>query len=468
MKLDRHEDPLGARLLQAFEQLQLFYGGDTYSSLVCPASLEVSSSEVHGIQDDLAAVDALFREATELYIESLNDPQLAWVREMAEAGLAPVERNLSRHVALRRYVPIQTRVDYVALQGRDRSIAEVQWKSGGPGFFLGHLVAYSAVLGAPPAFGDPARNFLGPLANACSGQNGCIVNEVRSQWLGSEQWLTEQASEDGIDYRAFDRSDLGKQFHLSADGLRVWSDATPIPVLRGRGYSGLLDATTLVGLQRAVDAGRLWLEAPLNYIYRAKWPLAMRAVSDVVAVRQAMASLPPAMLIANVSGAVRLFNSPDERWGADLAGVSTLEEILRLPASVRGRLVVKYGGSVGSMLTGGRGVWRLSGSRGQAKRTLSMVESSVLRGEPWVVQLDVGDTMTAPLAPPWEPSKPTDTQSHIRVMAFGSRHNAEWHLDAVVGNFGHRWKVGGATAKLSTSGQIEGTAFTELRVVESV
>ena len=139
-------------LLGCLEASRTIHGSHTkYSSLVSPSTLDLELTELDAITADLSHLAQLYRFASELYLESLRDKDLRWVRRAVETGLRPVDVTLTRRLSQSRLEPMMQRVDYADVLPGQRHIAEVQWKSGGPGYFIGHQSAFLAAF--PPGPG---------------------------------------------------------------------------------------------------------------------------------------------------------------------------------------------------------------------------------------------------------------------------------------------------------------------------
>ena len=432
-------------------------------------------TELDAITADLSHLAQLYRFASELYLESLRDKDLRWVRRAVETGLRPVDVTLTRRLSQSRLEPMMQRVDYVDVLPGQRHIAEVQWKSGGPGYFIGHQSAFLAAF--PPGPGElpiddlPARyldalskraDFVGP---------GLIVNEVRAEWLQAERQFERPARSQLREYRAIDRATLAEAIEAKPGQLllRKGDSLVPISVLRGRGFTERLSETTLESLVDQALDGRLWLETPPNFIYRQKWPLALPFMQDLCpdhlsSLRDAIA--PTSMLGPDRFDLSAICSRMAPQDASALSGVGHLLELGDLPTRTRAQLVLKCAAGSGDMHSRGRGVFRINGSGPQVASTLRLIKDrQETIGEPWIAQLYVGREWGALLAHPEDLDAITRVSCRLRLMVFGQQVDGPvWSVQGGVANLSPHWKVSGADAKYDARGALLGSAFTDVRM----
>jgi hypothetical protein len=470
MRLVRHPGELVPKLKRAFDARRLWYGSaSSYASLITPCTAQTDRSARDRWDHRADCVAELYRYATDLYLASVAGDAPPKYKTWTEAGHSPVEIDVHRVVASAALQPRTMRADCVGLSEDSPSIAEVQWKSGGPGFFYGHQDAYEDVLGPEP---KPApgsglsERYLRTLADAAPDRRGTIVNEVRSEWLAGEHILSARAANMGVRYRPADRSTIAATLAVRSGGAVFVSPdgEETISVLRGRGYTERVDGNILRALVAMQLEGRLWLEAPPNLIYRQKWPLCLPFDDEH------FAELPPILrdiVIPSVPVTAdnwepdRLLQHLDET--VDGQRFERLEDVVRLPGSLRARIVVKCAAGSGPLQSGGRGVIKLSGSRSQVEARLAAVSPRIRSGEPWIAQPYVDAPFTAPLAHPEAPGIVREQEVRARVMVFSGWNGHRWEHHGALVNTACHWKVGGAAASVAPDGSLQGAAFFPVR-----
>ena len=136
-----------------------------------------------------------------------------------------------------------------------------------------------------------------------------------------------------------------------------------------------------------------------------------------------------------------------------------------MPESIRRRLILKCGAGTGELHSGGRGVFRLNGSRSRAQKVIDTVLTrGKTGGEPWVVQPFIDAKLRVPMAMPEQPDRLESELAHYRLMAFGGRQQERWQLQGGIANFARHWKVNGARGYRGQSGEMLGSAMVDVRL----
>lgn len=465
MRVLEHDPSAWRRLQSELEALGVVYGtSDAYVSLLSPASVCLSQREVRDLTDDVLAVRALYRTWSDLYVSALAGASPEWLAMCAEHGLTRTQVDIQRTTARARREPMLTRIDYVVLSNAYRQIAEVQWKSAGPGFFIGHERAFASVfpLGRGVSrIGDLMEGYLTSLARISPHSPTVVVNEARSEWLRAEAHVVAAARAAGIDYYPVARATLPAALRITDGDVSVVVPRSTyaITVLRGRGFTEVLDDSALLRLANAVDHGRLWIEAPLSFIYRQKWGLALPfhpMFASLFEPRLRDILIPTSLILGDGieldAVAARLPEPHRER----LRNVRRLRELSLLPESTRELLVLKCGAGAGEFHNRSRGVYRLGGSRANAKRILDTVWGRAIRdGEPWIAQPYIDATCSVPMAGLAKDGSVTRDRAHARFLVFaGVTADMTWQLHGAIANFAHHWKVSGGV----------GSSFVDVRV----
>lgn len=473
MRLYLHDPLTSSSLREELERRGLVYGnGDRYVSLISPSSAILSRAEAQGLAADLNSLAGLYRAANDIYLEALEGQAPKWVSRFVEQGLSDRQRHVHRLVARAGMEPGMGRADYVEVEGGRRQIAEVQWKSGGPGLMMGHQDAFVAVIPPRPGIerlGDLERSYLDSLEALSPSGDPVVLNEVRAEWLVGEDHLAAQARKRDWVYRVTDRSQLAQSVVWRDGGLRLGNrSGERVTVLRGRGFTEQLDDTVVECLAAAALDGSIWIEAPLNFLYRQKWCLALPFMKEFAA---RFSDHARSILIAGglvIDGSVDLApvaaSLPAEIVDR-VTSIRLLREVVELPESIRRRLILKCGAGTGDLHSGGRGVFRLNGSRSWAQKVVDTVLArGKATGEPWVVQPFVDAKQRVPMAMPEQPERLESEMAHYRLMAFGGRQGEGWRLHGGIANFARHWKVNGARGYLGQSGEMLGSAMVDVRL----
>jgi hypothetical protein len=474
VKIHEHPPAITPALVDAYERLDLQYGGaDHYASLVTPTSVCISRAEHAELAEDARAIATLYRLTKQLYLASLDGDAPPWIAAFVEHGLSPETTLASRLSARAGFEPAMARIDYVEVEGSARQIVEVQWKSGGPGFFLGHETAYRSVVpesdGLLP-FGALVKAYIDALeARSEQAGGGVIINENRSEWFRSEGHVAAYARSRGVNYVPLERASLRNALRIT-DGELRWFDGLRwqrVSVLRGRGFTDILSGIDVLEIARRSVEGRIWVETPLDHVYRQKWSLSLPFLAEFQSLfpeRVRRIVVPSALLNGDVLDLSPIARGLDPMTRERVEAVRSSDDLVELPGSVRARLVVKAAGGTGPLQSGGRGVFRLGGARSNAQATLAQVHGGVHDGEPWVIQPFVDAHFDVLMHLASDLGSAERTRAHMRFLLFAESREGEWGLQGAIGNFSQHWKVGGAAGRRAPDGALLGSAFTDVRI----
>lgn len=471
MYIQEHEPAVGRALVDGCLAADLVYGAaEGFTSLVAPSSTVLTRAEAAALADDLPRLWQLYATLNTLYLAAVAGREAPWLQGCAEAGLAPGAIAAQRLVAAAALQPHLCRVDYVTI-GATRQIAEVQWKSGGLGLFFGlhdHCTQLFPFAPATRTLGDLVQGALPFLQQFV--RDGVVVCTTQGGWVRGEHFLRRRYGAAGLPYlpltgadalrRLFERN--GRYFVADGPKLRA------VDLIYDHKYVDALPPAALVKLAQATIERRVWLETPLNYLYRQKWGLALPFHPDYCAcfTDEERAMLIPALLLHSRQidfTPILPYWSPTEQ--ERLATVADLDDLAALPSGLRNSLVIKCGSGVGDYHSKSKGVFRLSGSRSAAQKVIDLVKGRILRHqEPWLLQKYVNQTYPIRVAFPSCPEQLYAIDAHARFMIYGGRHgDGAPVLLGGLGNYGREWKIGGKAPGRDGQGHLQGTAFHDLR-----
>jgi hypothetical protein len=436
------------------------YGpGGSPSWLPSPVSITVQPAERDAFERDLSQAWRWYEAWTALYLDSLQGRADSWIAALVEYGLRPHEIEIHRATAAAGFSPLTCRLEYMYRHGR-RFIAEAQWVSGGLGFFSGidSLYRHVSPLDGHRHLGALDLKLISTLAAGAAGR-GDVFTVVRDDWLSGERFLARRATAAALGVRLLP---VDRQECVAA---LTQPRERSIGLLYGQGYTGLIPDQMLGTLSHKVQNGELWAESPYNYIYRQKWGLALlhdpRFASRFP---EGLRTVTPVTILLNAPRPQFELIGASQPAFAPLAEASQLGDVLSLPERLRSDLVVKCGAGVGGLHSNGRGVFRLSGSRGSVQRTLALVEERIKLGEPWIMQPFCSSSLDMPFAAAALPDGYSGRKAHLKVMIFGIR-DPSAHLPTIAGglaNYRQHWKVGGRSPGTDSSGNELGAFFTDV------
>jgi hypothetical protein len=436
--------------------------------------VHLSPAELQELNRDIGALASLYKTWNELYLASIRAEVPPWIAALVEYGLTPAQCAAHRLVAKANLEPMMARVDYIDISVTHRKIAEVQWKSGGPGFFYGHALAFQRVF--PPGrsaatIGNLAAEYLDTLVAASRYKPAVIINEVRAEWLAGESHLRDEAQLRGISYFPINRSTLSRVLNVTERELVLDTPdgRYPVTVFRGRGFTDVIDDTAVIRLAKASVDGTVWIETPINFVYRQKWGMALpyiESFSNLFDKRITEIVTPTALVMSDQLDLTPIVNGVPEQHRDRISSVKALTDLPLLPSPTRRHLIMKCGTGVGDFHNRGRGVFRLGGSSTNVAKLVEMVCDRVLRkGEPWILQPFVDCKYSVPIALPSTCDSAQPQKTHARILVFGGRGPSKtWKVHGAIGNFGRHWKVSGSRARTGQAGELLGSAFTDVRV----
>lgn len=469
VQLLQHPDHVACELFDAFTRGGLIYGsGEAYPSLITPSSCILDSGETAAISTDLVSIWQFYRTWNELYRASLAGEEPRWIAGLCEYGLSPEDVQAQRITLAAGLEPRFCRVDYVAI-GEMRRIAEVQWKSGGLGLFFGiHNTCAGITPTTSARAGDPVEGLRALIMN-CSTGEPVAVNPARPVWLRSEHYLQRTYDQRGVRYIVFDRRE-GMRRIVERRGAVMVTDGgrlLRIDFFYAQEVLPKLVPSMIVRLAHAAVEGRVWIETPINYVYRQKWGMVLPFIPAYAHLfDNRLRELLGAVILLR-PGAIDLTPLADgvpEGIACQLRSVRALDDLARLSTAARRMLVLKCGAGSGAYYSQGRGVLRLNGSQSAAQKTLAFVQSRLAQGEPWIIQRYVDVTYPIEVSPPWAPHELQRINAHARFMVYATRDPTGLpRIIGGLGNFSRDWKVSGRSTRLDAHGRIVGAAFNDMR-----
>jgi hypothetical protein len=474
MKIREYGPGTARGLVDRFVAADLVYGDSTsYSSLISPTSTILTRCEFDDLAKDLSSMWHFYKELNTLYLASLSGELPPWIAKLTEQGLSHAELAVHRMTANAGLEPRMCRIDYVTL-GDDRKVAEVQWKSGGPGLFFGIYDVCQDFL--PFDMGETGiANIVTSFGNVICSQNldgdPVAANGVRSVWRRSEKYLERAFHARGVHYRAVDRACLGRVLNVSSAGVSLaGSEGTrKLQFLSSEDFSRGIPDDLVIELGLASVNERVWIETPLNYIYSQKWGLAfpfMEKYLDRFDGHLRDIIIPTALLTSGTFDLRGLVPYLDHPLREMLLGPIAMEKFVDLPASLRKAIVFKCGAGVGPYYSNSRGVFRVSGSRSSAYKLLTFIVNRMVNlGEPWIAQVYIDRKYPVPMCLPWLTDPVVNVAAHARFMVFGSRVLCgEPAVICGLANYGRNWKVTGRSTTINSSDEFDGSAFTDIRI----
>ncbi len=478
MFIRSYEKGVCVELENQFVANNLIYGsGNSFGSLVSPSSTFLSADEANSIGTDLPLLWELYRTWNWLYQQSLHGEAPRLIAEYSEYGLSSEEVEAQRLTSRAELEPQTCRVDYVTI-GSQRRIAEVQWKSGGPGLVFGIQDIYSQTIAYEPqteALGDLVRRFRETILRFVESDAEVAVNAVREKWLNGEYYLQKKYADTGLGYFPIDKRKLAGRMRRSGSNsfLLEGDRARRIRFLYGQGFTRSFPEEDLLYFARAAIHGNMWIEAPLNYIYREKWGLALPFLTEYAGLfknelREIL--IPSAILTHSELDLRPIAPYVEHPLNQQLLAVKTLDDLVRLPISLRRSLIVKCGAGAGDYFSDGKGVFRLGGSRSSAKKVIDFVNTRICqRGEPWIIQPYIDQTYDIPIRLPSSADEVRSIRAHARFIIFGSRFGTYPPMAiGGLGNYSMNWKVSGSSPRIDERGNILGSTFNDIRVTRSL
>ncbi|MFD2327987.1 hypothetical protein ACFSR7_01920 [Cohnella sp. GCM10020058] len=472
MLLESFSSNLLIKLQKQLDHSCLCYGeGFRYNSLLTPTTTIIESNTASNIDEDLKHLWNLYRILNDLYIDSRGGRQPTWITKLVEHGVTSTELEVHQIISEARLEPRMCRIDYVTLGKDERQIAEVQWKSGGPGLFFGIQREQSLIIpnsSNTRTLGNLAEGFADAILE--SGADPVAINDVRHFWMNGENYLKNYYEKKGIAYFPIERSSLETVISLRNEKVLLNDEngSRPLTFLYGQEFTSTLDHELLIKLARESIEGKLWVETPMNVIYRQKWGMSipfMDEYKDLFSNRLREIIIPTVLIQAEQINLKPILNYLPDSLANHLESVKSIYDLAMLPESIRGKLIIKCGGGAGAFYNRSRGVFRLTGSKKSAKQILDLVLSQVHLGEPWIIQPYVDQTVAVPLSHPENSDDIEVSQCHARYMIFGRcLSKTQYKVIGGLGNYSKHWKVNGHSAQYDKLGRLEGSAFNEIRV----
>ncbi len=462
------------------EEGLLFGRTESFPSLVTPSTTNITQKERDDLIEDFGVAWQLYRTANELYLQSLAGEIGPQIKNIAEFGLLPQEVQIQRTIAQTRVEPWSSRIDYISL-GDGRKLAEVEWDSDGPGLMLGTQVALSEVIPFPPgveSLGNSVDNFRKMIVNGREGQV-VAVNDIGIAFANGEEYMARKYAGTNLTYVPMLRDRFSDHVFrengdifiktggrtLKVDFFYLFLNPFSLGAPEG-------DRELYPHLIRNFLEEKLWIEIPPNWIYRAKWALALPFMKEYAhlfpeRLRQIM---PPTALLGrglNLSHLADYFTGLSGRDIQFLSGLTSIDDIMKLGKSLRNSLVIKCASSKGSLHTNSRGVYRPYGGKSLGQ-LIEFIGQRLATGEPWVMQQFISSKYEIPVYLPDQLDTPHVIDAHARFVIFAGRNATGIYPIGGIGNYGRDWKISGKEPSVDSFGEVHGTAMTDIRVEKDV
>ena len=460
-------------LCKFYEDNRITYGGASeFTSLLTPCSAEILPSTMEGIQADFRLSHKLYSVANALYKKSLTDESFSWIKHCVEGELSKERRAIQQLYADSQDLPKFIRLDYVTLEPK-RQIAEVQWKSGGPGLFIGLQHGIEQILNGRSQISSDSQiihAFAKALREVTGKSSPVVVNIANDKWITGEWYVAQQLRSHGIKYRPVYSGTREEHITIATNGVKV--DGEHASMLIGQSFLKDERNSTIQNLYTSSKNGTILLEPPMNVILQQKWCLSLpffntQTDPDLLECRNII--IPTAIIhkestirdniqcVANLTGI------------SELSSIENIRDLMKLPLSVRSRLVLKHAGC-GQMSSDSRGVFRLTGSRASAERIIDMAVTNIRdTGSSWILQPYVRQSNTIKVCHPKAVSDLYEVEAFGRYLLFGNTSvatsNNDYNCYAALANFSSHWKVTGSSPSQIPTERNKGSAFTDIRVI---
>lgn len=468
MWVRRHQAQV-ASIVEAFDRDRIWFGDGPFSGLVTPASVVLSPSVADDVRRSLAAVWEWHRAWQALYSDMLSVEASHPLVRLCEWGLTVEQVAVQRRTARDGALPRMARLDTVTACPRVQ-VAEAQWKGGGEGFLAGVDATYRNLF---PPQGDegPPGGLTAMWASyyAEVGGGRHVVSVVRPEWVEADRAFASSLAEVGIDVVVATPAEVDANLAVS-EGTVTYDLGDAVVEVGALRCDRLADTVTgdrLNGLLACVDDGRLVLDPPPSYLCAEKFGMALPFTDQFRsyfsdAVRECLI---PTALVDGTPDCAAVAEALAGHGGEDLLSLAAWDDLVRLPRSLRRRLVVKCGSANPVWNQGGRGVWKLGGPARADEKLWSTVLARVRSGrEAWILQPYVDQSWPVDLYHPRAPDDPHACDAHMRLLFYGHRTGEVVRFVGGGANFGPFWKVSGKDARWSAGNRLEGSAFCDLRI----
>jgi hypothetical protein len=452
------------RLLDALNAGSTWFGDGPYGGLLTCSTALLSGAETADVRRGLAAAWQWLAAWQELYCQLYTTEPEHPIVAGCEWSLTPAQRLTQRQSALLGELPLAGRLDAVTVEPR-LQIAEVQWKGGGEAFLAGidaACRAQHALAGGEVPLGDLTAAWAGYYAGVA--RDGVALSVARAEWMASDRAFARALTDRGVPVRAATPGDLATG--LAVRRGRVWYLGEPVGLLRCERLPDAVPAQLLAEVVACRDTGTIVLDPPPTYLCSEKLGMALPFMEPFTAyfgdeVRRALI---PSVLISDPPQVTPLLSDLSDCGGAALGELTRWEEVPKLPRRLRRRLVVKCGSANRSWSQGGRGVWKLGGTKAYDERVWQTVLARVRSGrEPWLLQPYVRRTWPVDLSHPDSVDHSEEVDGHARLLFYGRRTGDEVALMGGAANFSAFWKVSGKDAGRE-NGRLVGSAFCDVRL----
>lgn len=336
---------------------------------VSPSSFDlvVDKNDQHNIFQQGLLAYKIYALAVEEYEKALNNPAPLPISTMCEFGLKNEFVQIQRITTSRKTMPLSSRLDLCGPLS-ELKIAEVQWKSGGFGFF----VSLYSQLSNP---GD-REELYDLLKTVLFKDVDYAVSVGSNEWCLGEELFKELirpfCSYKYISYENFDQLML--------------RDAK---LIFGQGFYLNLPENALTDLLKRVLKGDTWVECPMNNLFAQKWPLALPFMPEYYLFfsdeERHLLATSRLIFYDSTIGSIKIH--PSIATSSSVFNILVnLADITLLSRSQKRSLVFKCASGVDKFSSRGYGVFRLGYSEKIDHFNIEFMKSRVRQGEPWIMQ----------------------------------------------------------------------------------
>lgn len=284
MKIEEYDIGLLSSILKKLTNEGLIYGGgNSYESLLSPCIPILSTNDIQQVNKDFDSIWNLYHEWSNLYKEIKKVEPEHWLVKLSCSGLTNSEIQIQDRSINANQIPRYGRIDYINL-GLNRKIAEMQWRSGGPGLFIGMSDVFTDELHRTSSLkssefnlaNEFARIFFKPELNSIV-DDYLIINDISSALKLGEDYLVRHSAFRKFHYVPIVREFLLEKITLVNNKLRYKAGSKLFKVNFIHGYDlyKQLPKNYLNALTDEILKNNIWIESPLNFIYRQKWGMAL-------------------------------------------------------------------------------------------------------------------------------------------------------------------------------------------------
>ena len=461
-------------LLDQFNENNVTFEQKTYSGLISPCSALINSEAAEKINSDATLIWEWAETAQRIYANLIaNDPQNPLVKAL-EKNLTNVALYQQRQSALRGDLPKFGRIDSIALEPNQK-IAEIQWKGGGAAFMAQIQRIYNERYQqeGEVQFGDLVKGLSKLYTENQTKKEPTVLIVTSSFWKKTEDLLATQLKIDGINLIATPIKGIAKKLkvengmvYIEHDLKKYKLDYIYLDRLSERLPNELLEKVIF-----AYESKNVILDPPPSYLYNQKITLALPFQEEYrnyfsEGIRSIL--IPTALMSNNNPDLSSIIPFITHSKAYLLGEIKTWEDLIKLPVALRNQLVLKYASTDKFNSCGGHRVIRLKCSNSILEKTLETILNDINNNEPWIIQPYINETWDVPFAHPESCDNIEIMKAHARLNIYCANINGIKEVIGSIATFSPLWKVAGKTASYDENGHLNGSSFTDIRLVKKL